>query len=132
MNNMKNVSDNVIRKTTENINTNEVDILPINTGIIIQFYDDNPYRVLETSKSGIIQGIETSKKHFSNETGEIEKDTQVVTCAKVIEVGKNCIDVQKGDDVYLARHMAIPLPFRKKGYYIVHEQHIMCRITKKD
>ena len=80
---MKNVSDNVIRKTTENINTNEVDILPINTGIIIQFYDDNPYRVLETSKSGIIQGIETSKKHFSNETGEIEKD-KVMTMSTVL------------------------------------------------
>lgn len=132
MNNMKNVSDNVIRKTTENINTNEVDVIPTNTAILIKFHDDNPYRVLETSKSGIIQGIETSKKHFSNETGEIERDTEVISCAEVIAVGKNCIDVQPGDDVYLARHMAIPIPFRKKGWYIAHEQHIMCRIVKKN
>ena len=96
-----------------NISLKSIDfksVIPTNTAILIKFHDDNPYRVLETSKSGIIQGIETSKKHFSNETGEIERDTEVISCAEVIAVGKNCIDVQHGDDVYLARHMAIPLP----------------------
>jgi hypothetical protein len=27
--------------------------------------------------------------------------------------------------------MAIPIPFRKKGWYIAHEQHVMCRIVKQ-
>ena len=54
----------------------------------------------------------------------------MVSCAKVIAVGPECKNVNVGEDVYCMRFRAIPVPFRKKGYYIMSEQNITCRIIK--
>ncbi|MBO7211677.1 MAG: hypothetical protein J6V44_11835 [Methanobrevibacter sp.] len=121
---------NVMNKTVRNINTDEVDIMPVNTGVLLHFYDENPYRTIETTETGLIVGIESTKKYRSNETGEIESNEEMVSCAKVIAVGPECKNVKVGEDVYCMRFRAIPVPFRKKGYYIMSEQNITCRIIK--
>lgn len=114
----------------KNINTDVVDIVPVNTGVLLQFYDENPYRMIETTETGLIVGIESTKRYKSNETGEIESNEEMVSCAKVIAVGPECKNVKVGEDVYCMRFRAIPVPFRKKGYYIMSEQNITCRIIK--
>lgn len=114
----------------KNINTDEVDIVPVNTGVLLKFYDENPYRIIETTETGLIVGIESTKKYKSNETGELESNEEMVSCAKVIAVGPECKNVNVGEDVYCMRFRAIPVPFRKKGYYIMSEQNITCRIIK--
>ena len=127
---MENIAKNIIKKNTENINENEVNIIPCNTGVLIKFYEDNPYRKIEKTQSGLIIGIESTKKYKSTDTGEIENNEEYIACAKVIAVGPSCKFVQPGEDVFYVKHIAIPVPFRKKGYWTLSEQNIICRIVK--
>lgn len=127
-----NISDSIIKKNTNNINTDEVEIIPCNLSVLIKFYEDNPYRMVEKTSSGLIVGVESTKKHKSNETGEMENNEEVIACAKVIAVGPRCENVKVGEDVFVVKYIANPVPFRKKGYYMVSESNIMCRIVKKD
>ncbi len=126
---MKNLNEKLINDL--DINTEDVDIIPCNTGVLIKFYDKNPYRAVEKTQSGLIVGMESTKMYKSNETGEMEFNDEVVSCAKVIAVGSKCQNVEVGDDVYVIRHIANPLPFRKMQYYVINEQNIMVRIVKK-
>lgn len=126
---MKNLNEKFINDL--DINTEDVDIIPCNTGVLIKFYDKNPYRAVEKTQSGLIVGMESTKMYKSNETGEMEFNDEVVSCAKVIAVGSKCQNVEVGDDVYVIRHIANPLPFRKMQYYVINEQNIMVRIVKK-
>lgn len=126
------MSDVILQKQMENINTDDVELIPCNTGVIIQFYDSNPYRAIEKTESGLIIGIQSSQKVLSSDSGEIEANDEYVACAKVIAVGPKCQNVQVGEDVYVIKHIAHPIPFRKKGYYEISEQNISCRIVKKN
>ena len=126
---MKNLNEKFINDL--DIVTEDVDIIPCNTGVLIKFYDKNPYRAVEKTQSGIFVGMESTKMYKSNETGEMEFNDEVVSCAKVIAVGSKCQNVEVGDDVYVIRHIANPLPFRKMQYYVINEQNIMVRIVKK-
>lgn len=127
-----NISDNIIKKNTNNINTEDVDIIPCNLSVLVKFYDENPYRKVETTSSGLIVGIESTKMYKSNETGEMERNQEAVVCAKVIAVGPRCENVKVGEDVFVIRHICTPVPFRKMSYYMVSESNIMCRIVKKN
>lgn len=126
---MRNLNEKFINDL--DIITEDVDIIPCNTGVLIKFYDKNPYRAVEKTQSGLIVGMESTKMYKSNETGEMEFNDEVVSCAKVIAVGSKCQNVEVGDDVYVIRHIANPLPFRKMQYYVINEQNIMVRIVKK-
>lgn len=126
---MKNVAQNIVNKNTKDINRNDVQIIPINFGVLIKPYEENPYRMIEQTESGLIVGIESTKRYKSNETGEYEDNQQLITCGKVIATGPECKNVKVGDDVYFAIHFATPIPFRKKGYYEISEQNIFCKIV---
>ena len=125
------MSDTVISKQIEGINTDDVDIIPCNTGVLIKFYEDNPYRSIERTESGLIFGIQSSQKVVSEDSGEVEENDEYVACAKVIAVGPKCQNVRPGEDVYVIKHIAHPVPFRKMGYYEISEQNISCRLVKK-
>lgn len=127
---MKNLNQKLIDEL--DVKVEDVDIIPCNTGVLIKFYDRNPYRAIEKTKSGLIVGMESTKMYKSNETGEMEFNDEVVSCAEVLAVGPKCQNVEAGDDVYVIRHIANPIPFRKQSYYIINEQNILCRMVKKD
>ena len=110
MNNI--LAEQILKNNIEGVNTDDVNVVPCNTGVLIKFYDDNPYRVLET--------------------GEMEENDEVVACAKVIAVGPKCQNVEVGEDVFAVKHIAIPVPFRKQALYILSESNILCRIKKND
>lgn len=129
---MNTIAKNILRKNTENINTDDVNVMPCGNRILFECYEDNPYRLVERSESGLIIGIESTKKYVSNESGEIENNDEYIVCAKAIEVGPGAKYVQKGDDIFVVKHIAIPVPFRKKGYYIVDEQNVLCRVIKNE
>lgn len=130
---MKNIlAEQILKNNTEGINTGDISIVPCNTGVLLKFYDDNPYRVLETTKSGLIVGMQSTQKYRSNETGEMEENDEVVACAKVIAVGPKCQNVEVGNDVFAVKHIAIPVPVRKMGYYILSESNILCIVKKND
>ena len=127
---MKNLNEKLINDL--DINTEDVDIIPCNTGVLIKFYDKNPYRAVEKTQSGLIIGMESTKMYKSNETGEMETNDEVVSCAKVIAVGPKCQNLIGGEDVYVIRHIATPIPYKKMGLFVISEQNVICYIKKKD
>ena len=128
---MNDTAKTIVDNNMEDVCMDEVDIIPTNTNILIQPYIKNPYRYIETTASGLIVGVESSKTYKSNETGEIEQNAEVVKCGKVLAVGPACKNVEVGDDVYYTTYSEAKLPFRKKGYVIVSEGLLICRIVKK-
>ena len=129
---MDNIAESILKKNTQNINNNNVDIVPCNTNVVLEFYEENPYRLVEISDNGLILGIESTKRYKSNETGEMEDSEEYIACAKVIAVGPACRNVKVGEDVFAVKHIANPLPFRKKGYRVINEENIICRLIEND
>lgn len=129
---MNSVAEVIINKNTKNINTKDVAIVPCNTSVVVDFYEENPYRAIETTESGLILGIEGGKRYKSTETGEMEDSEEYIACAKVIAVGPACRNVKVGEDVFAVKHLATPLPYRKKGYRVLSEENIICRIIEND
>mgnify|MGYP002515573944 CR=1 FL=1 len=128
---MNNVAANILKRSMENIKTEDVDIIPCNRNILVEFYPENPYRTIETTDTGLILGVESTKKYKSNETGEMEDSQEYIDIAKVIAVGPNCTNCVPGEDVCLIRHIAVPVPFRKKNWYMIDEANVLCRFVKK-
>lgn len=128
---MKTVADNILNKNIKNINNNDVDIVPCNNTVILEFYEDNPYRAVEQTAEGLILGIESTKRYKSNDTGEMEDTEEYIACAKVIAAGPGCKNVKAGDDVFCVKTYAQYIPFRQKGYRALDEQNIICRIINK-
>lgn len=126
---MSKIAENILKHNTANINTEDVILTPCGMGVLIKFHEDNPYRVLETTKSGLYVGMQSTQRYKSNETGEMEENDEYVACAKVIAIGPKCENVQVGEDVFVIKHIATPVPFRKKGYYIISEANITCRVS---
>jgi len=126
-----NIGENILNNNLKNINNDNVEIVPCNTNVILKFYDENPYRYIETTESGLILGIE-SKTHKSSDTGETEENQPGIVCAKVIAVGPACKNVKAGEDVYVSTFTSVPIPFRNKNYRAVTEQNIICRMVKND
>ena len=127
----KDTADTIIENNLDGIYEGEVDLVPVNANVIVKPYLQNPYRNIETTESGLIVGIESSKTYKSNETGEIERNNEVIHCGKVIGVGNACKNVNIGDDVFYTTYSMVPIPFRKKGYVVVGEGLIICKIVRK-
>lgn len=122
------IVEKVLEKNTKCINTNKTVLIPCNTNVIVEFYEDNPYNSIEKTSAGLILGINGEKKYKSNETGEMEDAEEYIACAKVIAVGPSCKNVSVGDDVFAVKHIATPIPYRNKGYRAITEQNIICVI----
>lgn len=129
---LNNKAKTIIENNMEDVCMDEVEIIPTNANVLIQPYIRNPYRYIETTASGLIVGIESSKTYKSNETGEIEQNNEVVKCGKVLAVGPSCKNVNVGDDVFYTTYSQAIVPFRKKGYVVVGENLLICRIVKKN
>lgn len=125
------VADNILKRSTKDINENEVDLVPCGQRVILKFYEENPYRAVETTENGLILGVESTKRYKSNETGEMEDTEEYIACAKVVAVGPACRYVEVGDDVFCVKHIAAYIPFRKKEYRAMDETNIICRVVNK-
>ena len=121
----------IIENNMEDVCMDDVQIIPTNANVLIQPYVRNPYRYIETTASGLIVGVESSKTYKSNETGEIEQNQEVVKCGKVLAIGPSCKNVEVGDDVFYTTYSEAKIPFRKKGFVIVGEGLLICRMVKK-
>ena len=126
---MNNVYANVITKSTQNINTNEVSLKPVGNRVIFKLYPDNPYRAIEKSSEGLILGIDDQNKHFSNQSGEMEENNRIIVAAKIVAAGETCKWVHDGDDVFLCKAYATPIPFRSEKIYATDEINVICVIS---
>ena len=128
---LNDTANTIIENNMEDVCMDEVEIIPTNMNVLIKPYVRNPYRYIETTASGLIVGVESSKTYKSNETGEIEQNNEVVKCGQVLAAGPDCKNVNVGDDVFYTTYSQAIVPFRKKGYVIVGENLLICRIVKK-
>lgn len=128
---LNDTANTIVDNNMEDVCMDEVEVIPVNNNVLIKPYIKNPYRYIETTSSGLIVGVESSQTYKSNETGEIEQNNQVIRTGKVLAVGPDCKNVNVGDDVFYTTFSMTPIPFRKKGYVIVGEGLLICRIVKK-
>lgn len=124
---MNNVAETILKKNTKNINNNDTIIKPVGQRVLLKFYEDNPYRQVETTDAGVILGA-VSSRYKSNETGEMEDSEEYIACAKVIAIGDACRYVKEGDDVFTVKHIATPIPYRNETYRCIDEINIICVI----
>ena len=129
---LENTANTIVENNLEDICMDEVEIIPTNANVLIKPYIRNPYRYIETTESGLVVGIESSKTYKSNETGEVEQNNEVIRCGKVLNVGPACKNVEIGDDVFYTTYSQAIVPFRKKGYVIVGENLLICRVVRKN
>ena len=128
---LQDTAETIVENNLEGIFDGEAEIIPTNANVLIQPYETNPYRNIETTASGIVVGVESSKTYKSNETGEIEQNQTIIKVGKVLMAGPACKNVNVGDDVFYTTFSETKIPFRKKGYVVVGENLIICRIIRK-
>lgn len=101
------------------------EMMPVYRNIIIDIYDENPYKINETE-----DGLELSDEFINSDSGQVSKKDFYIECAKVIEVGPKCEFVKAGDDVMIDIRSISPIPFYKNCWWLVDEQAVKAVINE--
>lgn len=109
---------------------NELEIVPINSYILIKPYDTNPYQKINVSESGINLNTYEDASFSNPDSGEDDEMNQFVKVGTVIESSPIARYVQKGDDVIYKNGSAVPVPFFQLGMVVVAETSILAVINK--
>lgn len=105
-----------------------LEIVPINTYVLVRPYAKNPFEKIEVTKSGLV--IPTYDGKFKNpDTGEEDTEVNLSVQAQVIEVSPACKYVKEGDIVYYRRVSGVPIPFFRQGLEVVAESSIQVVIN---
>lgn len=102
------------------------ELVPNGNKVILQKYPRNPYRKI--MEGSIIVDYDGTFKN--PDTGEEDKLKELVSCAKVIEVGPECKWLAPGDDVYFDMRTVYPLPFMSMGYLLITEPQVFCIVNE--
>lgn len=105
----------------------KLEILPLKDKVILLPYPSNPYNEFIT-EGGLY--IKSSGDFFNTDSGEQDRMTEMVQCAKVIEIGPECKYVQVGDDVYFDSRTAYPFPFMMNGYKLTSESGLLAILNE--
>lgn len=103
------------------IMNNELEIMPVGYGILIQPYVENPYR---EDKNSLL--LSPDGEFINPDSGLKDKLNEDIVCGKVLEVGKKVEFVKEGDEVFFDIRTCRPIPFMGKGFLLTHEQGILC------
>lgn len=116
------------KKKQEEINSKveKIELLPMGNKMLISKYPQNPYR--KVVDGNVI--VDYQGEFMNPETGQQDKQEELVACAKVIEVGPECKYVKKGDDVYFDTRTTYPVPFMSMGYLSTSEPQIICILNE--
>lgn len=107
-----------------------LELIPINSYVLVKPYAKNPFEKLEVTDSGIF--LPTYTGGFRNpDTGEDDKEVNLSVQAQVIEASPDCKYVKEGDVVYYRRVSGVPIPFFGQGLEVVAEQQIQVVINEK-
>lgn len=104
-----------------------LEILPIGNKVILLPYPENPYRKIVTS-SGIL--TDYNGEFLNPDSGEKDTLPTGVACAKVIEVGPDCLWTIPGDDVYYITGTSMKIPFYSQGYVTLSEIQLLCILNE--
>ena len=114
--------------------TNKMDtmeILPINSYVLVKPYTKNPFDKVEVTDSGLyIPSMDDGRTFKNPDSGEEDKEVNLSVQAQVIEVSPSCKYVKEGDVVYYRRVSGVPIPFFRQGFEVVSEQQIQVIINE--
>lgn len=109
-----------------NAKLEKLEMLPMGNKIILQAYPQNPYRKI--MQGNII--VEYDGSFLNPDSGEKDKQVELVGCAKVIEVGPECKYLKPGDDIYYDTRTTYPVPFMSMGYKLTTEPQVLCVLNE--
>lgn len=104
---------------------NEKEIMPVYRNILIDVYDENPYKVNKTK-----DGLDISDEFINSDSGQIDKKDFFIECGKVLETGPKCEFVKPDDDIIVDLRCLTPIPFYGKIYWLVDELSVKAVINK--
>lgn len=100
---------------------NDLEIMPVGYGILIQPHAENPY--LEDADNMLL----TPDGEFINpDSGLKDKLGEHILCGIVLAVGNKVEFIQEQDEVFFDVRTCRPVPFMNKGFLLTHEQGILC------
>lgn len=106
----------------------DMQIMPINSYVLVQPYSKNPFQKLEVTESGLI--IPEYTGVFKNpDSGEEDQEENLSVQAIVVETSPLNKFVKPGDVVYYRRSCGVPIPFFKQNLEVVAEQQIQVVIN---
>jgi co-chaperonin GroES (HSP10) len=115
-----------------NNNVNKVEIMPLQTYILVKEFEENPFqRIVRDTKSGIIidtGGLNPQYKNTDN--GQIEEEEQFIKVGVVQEVGPECKYLQPGDAVFYPKNASIPVPFYKQKLIQINETRVLAVVSE--
>lgn len=111
-------------------NAQDLQIVPINSYVLVKPYTVNPYAVIKTSESGLALN-NNSHKIFNQDTGEEEVADMWERVGCVIEVSPICKFIKKGDDIFYRKGQAVPISFLKLGLEVVAENQVLVVINSE-
>ena len=116
----KNIKDELEKAEEVTEKMNSMEIMPINSYVLVRPYAKNPYQKIEVTKGGLI----------NPDTGEKDTEYQLSVVANVIEVSPLCKFIKPGDDIYYRRSSGVPVPFFRQGFEVVAEQQVQVVINE--
>lgn len=106
-----------------------MEIVPINSYVLVRPMKENPFEKLDVTGSGIV--IPTISGVFINpDTGLEDKKEKLETVGEVIEVSPMNKFVKVGDTVMYRRMQGVPVPFFGQGFEVVAESSILVIINE--
>lgn len=102
---------------------NMKEIMPLYKNIIIDIYDENPYKSSKTE-----EGLDLTETFVNSDSGQVEEKKLFIECAKVIEAGPDCEFIKNEMDVIVDVRSISPIIFCGKCYWLVNEQAIKAAI----
>lgn len=110
-------------------NAKNLQIVPINSYVLVKPYETNPYNKIKVSDEGL--ALNTAKpKIFNSDKGEIEDAEMWERVGTVIEVSPSCKYVKEGDDIFYRKMQSIPVNFLDLGLEVVSENQILVIINE--
>lgn len=105
----------------------DMEIVPINSYVLVQPFKKNPFQKLKQVGSLVIP--EHVGKFTNPDSGIEDYEDNLSVQATVIEVSPICKFVKEGDVVYYRKASGVPVPFFGMGFEVVAEQQIQVIIN---
>ncbi len=109
-------------------NAKDLQIMPINSYVLVKPYDVNPYDKIEVSEGGLAMNTK-EHKIFNQDKGEEEQAEMWERVGTVIEVSPTCRFIHEGDDIFYRKGQAVPISFLKLGLEVVAENQVLVIIN---
>lgn len=123
--------DNIEEVTQEVIdNSKNLEIMPINSYVLVKPYSTNPYAKIKVSDSGLALNT-TEHKIFNSDRGEEEEAEMWERVGTVIESSPTNKYVKEGDDIFYRKGQSVPVSFLGLGLEVVAENQILVVVNEK-